>query len=332
MLEAFRLPFIGLLILLFFLAGTDSAAAAGDYKKSKGPYEVSTLLEEWHDTKRDRTIPVKIYYAPEAKGERPIIIFSHGLGGSREAVPRLGEHMASYGYVCVHIQHPGSDESVWKGKKGNARQELAAATRDRQSTINRYIDPRFVIDELTRANASHAVLKNRLDISKIGMSGHSFGGHTTYATIGQKFGQRSLADTRIKAAIVYSPAPPNRGSAEAAFANIRVPVFGFTGTEDRNPADLGRGEMKPEDRQIPYEATKAPEQYLLVLKGADHGTFGGRQGRVVKSDAAFRDIVHMASIAFWDAYLLNDATAKNWLKEKSGLRSILAPGDLYKNK
>jgi hypothetical protein len=36
------------------------------------------------------------------------------LGGSSENNPYLGIHWSSPGYVAVFIQHPGSDESVWK--------------------------------------------------------------------------------------------------------------------------------------------------------------------------------------------------------------------------
>ena len=46
----------------------------------------------------------------------PVILFSHGLGGNREGSKFLGEHWAARGYVAVFLQHPGSDDSVWKGK------------------------------------------------------------------------------------------------------------------------------------------------------------------------------------------------------------------------
>ena len=44
------------------------------------------------------------------------MLFSHGLGGSREGSAFLGKHWAARGYVVVFLQHPGSDESVWKSK------------------------------------------------------------------------------------------------------------------------------------------------------------------------------------------------------------------------
>ena len=39
-----------------------------------------------------------------------MIVFSHGLGGTRDGYEYLGRHWASYGYVSVHLQHKGSDD------------------------------------------------------------------------------------------------------------------------------------------------------------------------------------------------------------------------------
>ncbi len=46
--------------------------------------EVGTVKFDWRDARRDRLVPVKIYFPKEGTGPLPIIIFSHGLGGSRE--------------------------------------------------------------------------------------------------------------------------------------------------------------------------------------------------------------------------------------------------------
>lgn len=43
-------------------------------------------------------------------------MFSHGLGGSRSGSAFLGEHWAARSYVAVSLQHPGSDDSVWKSE------------------------------------------------------------------------------------------------------------------------------------------------------------------------------------------------------------------------
>ncbi len=68
-----------------------------------------------HDAARDRDIPLRVYL-PTNTAPVPVILFSHGLGGNREGSKFMGEHWAARGYVAVFLQHPGSDDSVWKGK------------------------------------------------------------------------------------------------------------------------------------------------------------------------------------------------------------------------
>src|SRR5262245_56364081 len=67
------------------------------------------------DAKRERDIPVLVYM-PKAALPAPVVLFSHGLGGNRQGSAFLGNHWAARGYAVVFVQHPGSDDSVWKGK------------------------------------------------------------------------------------------------------------------------------------------------------------------------------------------------------------------------
>src|SRR5690242_6281498 len=102
-----------------------SAFAADAYSPQPGPHKVLTRLEEWTDAARDRIIPVKLYLPdPATAGDRPmpVIITSHGLGGTREGISYADNYWAGRGYVCVHLQHPGSDASVWR----DAKEPLAA--------------------------------------------------------------------------------------------------------------------------------------------------------------------------------------------------------------
>ena len=79
--------------------------SAVDYGRA-GAFSVSTHYETWTDAARGRDIKVKLY-APDNPTPPPVVIFSHGLGGSVEAASYLGERLASWGILSVHIQHPG---------------------------------------------------------------------------------------------------------------------------------------------------------------------------------------------------------------------------------
>ena len=63
---------------------------------------VDTILGEWTDAARaNRVVPYKIYYPANAQGARPIVIFSHGLGGSRDGAEYLLRFLAENGYAAV---------------------------------------------------------------------------------------------------------------------------------------------------------------------------------------------------------------------------------------
>ena len=88
---------------------TATLTLAQDYT-APGEFEVAITDKSWTDASRqDREVPVRIYAPKDDPAKLPIVIFSHGLGGSREHYVYFGRHMASHGYLCVHVQHRGSD-------------------------------------------------------------------------------------------------------------------------------------------------------------------------------------------------------------------------------
>ncbi len=66
------------------------------------------------DTARDRVVPARLYWpaASTRKSPVPLVVFSHGLGGSRKGYSYLGEGWSARGTASQHIQHVASDESL----------------------------------------------------------------------------------------------------------------------------------------------------------------------------------------------------------------------------
>jgi predicted dienelactone hydrolase len=310
-----------LLLAAFALIAFVLPAAAAPWKADPGPERVEVILGEWVDADRDgRAIPYKIYLPTTAKGPRPVVIFSHGLGGSREGAAYLGEHLASWGYIAIHIQHPGSDRSVWEGMTDPKEiiRALTAATRNLAVLKGRFEDVPSAVDHIIAMNAS-GPLKGRIDVNRIGMSGHSFGAVSTMVAAGMKLGRRGIteyAEPRFKAFIAYSPNTPRGASdIDEALSPISRPMLHFTGTNDMNPLDK---DEPASNRQLPFRHITAPSQYLVVLNGGDHMVFGGegakRGNRDASNDDAFHRLIGEMSVAFWDAYLMDDPAAKAWLK------------------
>ncbi len=316
----------------------DTPATAQQDKSATAQHRNATVqYQEWKDLQRNRIIPVKLYLPDTTRKEsHPVVIFSHGLGGSREAAAYLGEYLASKGYVCVHIQHPGSDTEIvraaMRAGQGQFRSALATAANG-ENLLLRVSDVKFVIDELERLNKGDSALRDRLDVSKIAVAGHSFGAGTALAICGQNYGAggnaRLLEDSRVKVGI-YLSAPVNlRGrSLQEVYGQVKVPGLLMTGTNDASPI----GDTTAADRRIPFDGISAPHQYLVNFIGGDHSIFGGRSFRDERpSDEGFHDSICKVAGAFLDAYLCNDQAARTWL-DRGDAKACLGKTAVFEGK
>jgi len=276
----------------------------------------------WHDAARNRDVPVRIRM-PQGSGKAPVILFSHGLGGSLDGGTNWAQAWAKAGFVVVNLQHPGSDRSII------ASGRIATAMAPAQ-LVARVDDVHFVLDELGRRPREGACDLRRADLAHIGMSGHSFGAHTTQAIAGQRFPVAGIAgDPRVKAAVAFSPSPPMRGSDATAFGGIGIPFFSITGTQDAAPITPN---ITAKDRERPFRAMPPGDKYLLVLKGANHMMFNAQDGLRGPASTApphIRDTVIAATILFWRAELRGDAAARAQLAQ---LGTSLPPGDRFEQR
>ncbi len=300
------------------------AAILGSRPVSVWAQEVTVLRLEWRDQARGRDVPVKIYLPPQA-GPRPLLVVSHGLGGSREGLEYLGQAWAAAGFLCIHPQHLGSDEGVWKGA-ANPEAALRRAVANPRNAIDRARDVSFVLDEALQASRTpDSPLFRRIDAQKIGVAGHSFGAWTALAAAGR--GGR-LQDARIKACVALSAPARDLEREKADDADFQTPVFHFTGTQDNSPI----GEMSAANRRVPFDAITKAQEYLVILDGADHMTFESKRRKGSNpNDARDHDLIVQATTAFWRAYLENDADAKKWLRD-GGFEKVLGKSGTFEKK
>ena len=130
---------------------------------------------------------VRVHHPAAGDGPWPVVVFSHGLGGSREGYGFLGKRWAEHGYVSIHPDHPGSDTAVFRG---NAPAELTQAMRQ-ATTALRILEgrPRLIaalISALPTLERVVPALAGKLDHKRVGVAGHSYGGWTTMSVAGQK--------------------------------------------------------------------------------------------------------------------------------------------------
>jgi dienelactone hydrolase len=264
-------------------------------------YSVAWEELQWFDAGRSRQVPVKIYYPSAGKGPFPVVLFSHGLGRTREDCAYLGTHWASRGYVSVFVEHAGSDEAVWRGKV-QPKKHLKEAFENPATMRNRPLDMRFALDQLERLKRDRDPVGMRMDLACVGAAGNDLGAETALALAGQVLpGGMIEADQRISAVIAMSPpVSQSQVPVDIVYKDISVPCLFMTGSED----DGVIGTTKAYQRRIPFDNTFGADQYLTIFFGGDHMIYAGHiRQRESEKDARFQPYIRDASTLFWDAYL-----------------------------
>jgi dienelactone hydrolase len=246
---------------------------------------------DWQDRQRSRAVPVRLFWPAAAQSHAvPLVVFSPGIGSSRDGYTYLGRYWAEHGIASLHLQHVGSDRSLWTGDLLTLLSRFEHATSDTEA-IARVEDAHFALDHLLASRFGV-----RIDSAQIVAAGHSYGANTTLLEAGARVvrGQRVLQfrDPRISAAILFS-APPFYGDADFGpiLSPVTIPTLHVTTTDDviRLPG-FGSDLL---DRQRVFDATGSAYKILAIYSEGSHNVFTERRyfdsvqvAAEVKSDAA----------------------------------------------
>lgn len=290
------------------------------YELAPGPFTVSETADlVLHDAKGNKDLHVRIFY-PNGPGRYPVIVFSHGAGGSQDCCEALTRHWASYGYVTIQPTH--DDSAVRRRNTGEENIHFMQAVRDalKKPALweSRPRDISFVLDSLPALADRVPGLVGRMDMERIGVGGHSMGSYTTEAIAGALIDlpghpDSSFADSRVKAVLCLSPQGPGQfGLKENSFDGISLPYIGMTGSLD----SLGPV-ASPAWHKTPFERSQPGDKYHVFIQGANHMSFISARtlapGRAAQGESIL-GYTNSASLAFWDAYLKGDAGAKTYLQ------------------
>ena len=224
-----------------------------------GSAQVQTIKLNFNDQKRQRQIPLDVYFSISATANKPLIVFSHGFGSVRTDLRYLAEHLASHGYVVAALEHPGSNETSSKVvSKGKNRLV------EPQEFLDRPRDISFILDELAQLNqTANNPLQGKLATNNVMVVGYSFGGGTALALAGgelqienlkqrcqQKLGKTNLSETlqcvaqvlpektyqlrdaRIKQAIALNPTT-SLMFGETGLTKVQIPTLILSSSADK---------------------------------------------------------------------------------------------------
>lgn len=218
----------------------------------------------------------------------PVLIFSHSLNGTKNQNTFEIEQLVSHGYIVVGIDHTyRSTISVFPDGRVVPFVPQESNTIDYLDKINEewVEDAKFVLDQvekLAKSDPDHR-FTDRMDLERIGMFGHSFGGATTT--------QMLMTDSRIKAAINMDG---------GLYGKLRIPVDGLKKPFLMMSADgTLAGTTYMSDEEIASQGTTRKE---LDKFFAD--TFA-RQASVTIGGNYWMTIKNMKHMGFSDMYLIS---------------------------
>ena len=229
-----------------------------------GNAEVKIVNLSLNDQKRNRQIPVDVFWSTAATPDKPLIVLSHGFSSVRTDLHYLAEHLASHGYVVAALEHPGSNQT----NTDSALQGKTSVMKP-QEFLDRPKDISFVLDELEKLNqTANQPLQGKLATNNAMVIGHSFGGGTALEIAGaelqlerlkqrcqknltifsegevmqciaQKLPENSyqLRDTRIKQAIALNPTT-SLMFGETGLTKVQIPTLVLASSADKTTPAL----------------------------------------------------------------------------------------------
>jgi len=194
----------------------------------------------------------------------PVLIFSHGITSSRHLHQVLFEYLASRGYIIAAPDHSfDANLTIFPDKHlADYRSDITghpdSVNIRKQQMSTRGSDISFIIDQLEKLQhgSIKSNLNGKLDLQKIGVAGHSYGGSTAIVA--------AHKDERIKACAVLdswlSPVPEPIIS-----AGIHIP-FLFMGRPSWEGSDYPGNYLKLDS----VMAQSSEPKYHLVIKKTLH--------------------------------------------------------------
>jgi predicted dienelactone hydrolase len=227
----------------------------------------------------------------DGKEPFPVVIFSHAYWGSVSQCTALMQELASQGYVAVSVGHPyetpyliqadghirafdpRNEEFRLRGVERQAAfdveqrltqtgdlDELEAIIRDLSRRRPKAVesvhiwaeDVSSTIDKLERINLGNGIFAGRLDLGRVAVLGHSFGGAAA--------GQACLYDARCKAGVNMD----GLQLGDMLDKDLSCPFLFM------HHDNVGAPNKTP--NLVFFENAKAPA-YLLTIEGAGHLSF-----------------------------------------------------------
>lgn len=326
------------LIATFLMIGNLSSAAADSIaqeRRSQPPFSVGYRVLDFTYLKDglEKTLTVAVWYptaarpqsynyggptrgnvavgaAPLAQNEPyPLLVFSHGYGGSGLGAVFFTEPLAAKGWIVVAPDHHDRHSAVrirTGQKEGfdrlgllrDAKEIASSSPRDRWKYLYRLDEMKLTLDRMLH----HPKFGKLIDRKRIAVGGHSLGGFTALGLCGTI---KECHDARIKAVLLFSTGAGGYLFTEDELRSVRIPSMLIMGERER---EQRRGSKTMAELSAKTYRSMSPPKYFLEVEGAGHFSFNNGFAnnlitRLLSGTQVQFEVIRRYSIAFVEKHV-----------------------------
>lgn len=253
---------------------------------------------------------VAVNAAPRAEDDGyPLLVFSHGYGGSGLSSLFFTEALAAHGWIVACPDHHDKHSAVRirtgqekdfdrPGFLRHADEIAASGSGDRGKYLYRLDEMKIALDGMLTSDRFGKLI----DRNRIAVGGHSFGGFTALGLSGTI---KERHDPRIKAVLLFSTGAGGYLFTENELAAVRIPSMLLMGEREE---DQQRGAETMADLEAKIYRNVWPPKYFLEVKGAGHFSFNNsfadnRRTRLLSGTEEQFEVIRRYSIAFLEKHV-----------------------------
>ena len=253
-----------MVVQFWYPARPGQGGKAAPYRTSN---DGSALMRHLSLVKTHSRIDVPLANTP---GSYPVVVFSPIWNSGPSSYASLIETLASHGYVVAAIHHPVDSSEDFS--------EISSPQKVHEKNLEirrRANDARFLLDQLKKMNDGDPKnpMTGRLDLSRVGIFGHSFGGAAA--------AEACWLDPRFKAAINMDGAMYWEAANERATQPFFFMYNDFLPATDAqlhspDPGKRYDTQYGVLDLQRKEDWLKLHSGYSLMIRGSLHANFSDR--------------------------------------------------------
>ncbi len=290
-----------------------------DFKYQQGTIEKILTVAVWYPTS-DRPAPFT-YGGPtegnvavEGKAlstgnKYPLLVFSHGYGGTGLSAVFLNEALASRGWIVVAPDHHDKYSAV-RIRTGqvkdfnrldflkSAKDIANSSPEDREKYLYRLNEMKLALNGILNSEK----FGNLIDENRIAVGGHSLGGFTALGVCGTI---KEYHIPQVKALLLFSTGAGGYLFRESELTQVKIPLMLFIGEKEKKQK---RGANSMYELAEKIFENSSPPKYFLEVKEASHFSFNNRFTNKLSTwflsgnEKQF-DVIRRYSIAFLETHI-----------------------------